>query len=262
MKPKKVLIMGLPGAGKTYLARKIAPRINAVYLNADVIRTKFNDWDFSDEGRLRQAKKMSDMADKSVEEGNNVIADFICPTPETRSLFGPDILVWMDTINEGRFENTNKIFVPPESYDFRITEHSEGDFWPTRISKKILEIKWNNKHPTVQLMGRWQPWHEGHRHLFERSIRKTGQVCIMVRDCHGTEDNPLDLEAVTANIIKDLSDKYEHGTDYIIHHIPNIVHISYGRNVGYTVEQEHFDEIIENISATEKRSEMRENGEL
>ena len=112
--------MGLPGAGKTTLADELAPLLNAKRLNADEVRKAANDWDFSEEGRTRQAKRMADFALKLKNEGNYVIADFICPTPKARSLFPADYVVWVDTIKEGRFDDTNKMFVKPENMTFML----------------------------------------------------------------------------------------------------------------------------------------------
>ena len=109
--------------------------------------------------------------------------------------------------------------------------------------------------PTVQMLGRWQPWHAGHRALFERAIVKTGQVCIMIRDCEGWNDsNPFKKEEVENFIHADLKKKYE--GQYVILFVPNITNITYGRNVGYKIENEVFDEDIHNISATEIRRQM------
>ena len=113
---KIILVMGLPGAGKTTLANELAKLIKAKRLNADEIRKAANDWDFSEEGRTRQAKRMSVEALKLKSEGNNVIADFICPTPEARILFPADYVIWVDTIKKGRFDDTNQMFVKPEKY--------------------------------------------------------------------------------------------------------------------------------------------------
>ena len=113
--------MGLPGAGKTTLANELAPKLNAKRLNADEVRKAANDWDFSAEGRKRQAKRMAEMALKLKKEGNYVVADFICPTPEARSLFPADYTVWVDTIKKGRFEDTNQMFIKPEKFNFHVT---------------------------------------------------------------------------------------------------------------------------------------------
>tara|TARA_B100001989_G_scaffold128270_1_gene90638 strand:- start:604 stop:1014 length:411 start_codon:yes stop_codon:yes gene_type:complete len=128
--------MGLPGAGKTTLAIELAPLIKAKRLNADEVRKQANDWDFSMEGRKRQAKRMADLAIKLKNEGHFVIADFVCPTPEARKLFPSDYLIWVDTITAGRFEDTNKIFVKPEKYDFRVTSQNAKS-WAQEILKDL-----------------------------------------------------------------------------------------------------------------------------
>jgi adenylylsulfate kinase len=133
---KIILIMGLPGSGKTTLANELASMINARRLNADEVRKEANDWDFSEEGRVRQAKRMADFAKKLKGEGNYVIADFICPTPEARSLFAADYMVWVDTIKEGRFEDTNKMFVKPDRFDFHVTTQ-DAKKWAPIILKEI-----------------------------------------------------------------------------------------------------------------------------
>ena len=128
--------MGLPGAGKTTLANELAKLIESKRLNADEIRRAANDWDFSEEARKRQAKRMSDAALKLKNEGNNVIADFICPTPEARKLFPADYIVWVDTIKEGRFEDTNQMFVKPEKYNCHVTTQ-DAKLWAPKIAEDI-----------------------------------------------------------------------------------------------------------------------------
>ena len=133
---KIILIMGLPGAGKTTLANELATLIKSERLNADEIRKAANDWDFSEEGRTRQAKRMSEAALKIKSEGNNVIADFICPTAEARKLFPADYIVWVDTIKEGRFEDTNQMFVKPEKYNFHVTSQ-DAQLWAPKIFEDL-----------------------------------------------------------------------------------------------------------------------------
>jgi hypothetical protein len=132
------------------------------------------------------------------------------------------------------------------------------------------------KHPTTQMLGRWQPWHDGHTELFRRALAETGQVCIMIRDVGGIvgedagagrtaaqTDNPFDIEVVKANIITALAKQgYEHKIDYVIMEVPNIVDISYGRGVGYTFTEHDLGAEIHNISATKIRAQMRAEGKL
>ncbi len=137
---KKILIMGLPGSGKTTLASKMKLKINAGWINADQVRKEANDWDFSPEGRVRQSLRMKKISDEIIDNGKHVIADFICPTPKTRSDFNADCLIWMDTIKEGRFDDTNRIFVPPEKFFFRVPTKN-ADYWADQIIKKMEEEK-------------------------------------------------------------------------------------------------------------------------
>ena len=126
------------------------------------------------------------------------------------------------------------------------------------------------KKPTAQMLGRWQPWHDGHIELFKRALQKTGQVCIMYRDVAGVDagvegqgDNPFDFEDVKENIIKGLSKYgYEEGKEYIVIKVPNIIDISYGRGVGYSFTEHDLGEEIHKISATKIRKEMRIKGKL
>ena len=133
---KIILVMGLPGAGKTTLANELAKLIKAKRLNADEIRKAANDWDFSEEGRTRQSKRMAEAALKIKSEDNNVIADFICPTPEARSLFPADYIVWVDTIKTGRFEDTNQMFVKPEKFNFHVTTQN-AKMWASKIAEEL-----------------------------------------------------------------------------------------------------------------------------
>jgi adenylylsulfate kinase len=135
-KMKIILIMGLPGSGKTTLANELAPLLNAKRLNADEVRKEANDWDFSKEGRTRQAKRMADLSKKLKEDGSYVVADFICPTPEARSLFSADYIIWVDTIKEGRFDDTNKMFVKPEKFDYHVITQ-DAKHWAPIIFKKV-----------------------------------------------------------------------------------------------------------------------------
>ena len=128
--------MGLPGSGKTTLASELVPLLKAKWLNADEVRKEANDWDFSPEGRTRQAKRMWTKAQEYKNQGNHVVADFVCPTPAARALFPADYIIWVDTIKEGRFDDTNKMFVKPEKYDFHVTTQDAKN-WAPKIFKEI-----------------------------------------------------------------------------------------------------------------------------
>ena len=128
--------MGLPGSGKTTLANEIAPLLNAKRLNADEVRKNADDWDFSVAGRERQAKRMALLAKNYIGIENYVLVDFICPTKQTRNLFTADFIVWMDTIKKGRFDDTNKMFIEPKRYNYRVTEKN-AELIAIQIAKKI-----------------------------------------------------------------------------------------------------------------------------
>jgi len=281
---KRILIMGLPGAGKTYLAQalkkyletngdlmKINPqrvltyegipgpgfmKVGVDWFNADDIRKKYNDWDFSNAGRIRQSLRMFQFAVECT--GEFVICDFVAPLVEMRNNFKADWTVWVDTIKEGRYEDTNKAFIPPEQYDFRVTEQN-CEKWAEFIGEHILADRrrpvfdWQQE--TVQMLGRWQPWHDGHRALFERLLAKTGQVIIQVRDVQGWQgSNPFEVAKVKSFIRRDLDPLYQ--GQYEIQVVPNIVHIGWGRGVGYTSGEETFNDKITDISATKIRKEL------
>ena len=255
----KILIMGLPGSGKTTLASKLVSLINAKWLNADEVRKEFDDWDFSEEARKRQARRMADLAEKYSKTNKHVVADFICPTPEARKIFNPDYIVWVNTITKGRFEDTNEMFVKPEKYNFKVTTKN-ADLWALQIADQIVQYKWDNKKPTAQMLGRWQPFHDGHYALFEEIIKKTGQVCIQVRDVQGVEDNPFNFDYVKSKIAERLEPKFKNRFKIIL--VPNITNICYGRGVGYKIEEVVLSEEIQKISATKIRKLMREKGKL
>jgi DNA polymerase III delta prime subunit len=281
---QRILIMGLPGSGKTTLAgalkkylethgdlEKVNPQrllnyegipsasfmqVGVDWFNADDVRRKFNDWDFSKEGRIRQSLRMLQFALEC--SGEFVICDFVAPLVEMRNNFKADWTIWVDTIREGRYADTNAAFVEPEQYDFRITEQ-DAEKWAEFIGNHILENRrrptFDWKKETVQMLGRWQPWHDGHRALFDRLITRTGQVVIQIRDVQGWQgSNPFEVEKVKSFIRRDLDPIYQ--GQYEIQVVPNIVHIGWGRGVGYTSGEETFDEKIADISATKIRKEL------
>ena len=133
----KILVIGLPGSGKTYLSERLQPLLESAWFNADKVRSMAGDWDFSEEGRLRQSLRMKSIADFESSHNRIVICDFVCPTKETRKIFEADITIWLDTIDEGRFEDTNALFEPPSKVDFLIKEWNDHNH--IDIAKRIKE---------------------------------------------------------------------------------------------------------------------------
>lgn len=136
---KKILIMGLPGAGKTTLAKALRPLLDAVYFNADDVRANISrDLGFAPADRVEQARRMGWLCERVVEAGHFAIADFICPTPETRAAFGAAFVVWVDRIKAGRYADTNQIFMPPDRYDIRVAPDGTPQDWAEAIKDAIL----------------------------------------------------------------------------------------------------------------------------
>lgn len=141
----KVLVFGLPGSGKSTLSEPLAEQVDGVWLNADAIREEYNDWDFSDEGRMRQAMRMRYLADGVSKAGSIAITDFVCPFQRARDAFDPDFTIWLDTIPEGRFEDTNKIFEKPKHVDYHITEWYPATHLELAPILQKFYAKWQQK---------------------------------------------------------------------------------------------------------------------
>jgi cytidyltransferase-like protein len=250
----KILIMGLPGAGKTTLASALAPLLNAVVFNADAVRANLSpDLGFSHEDRVEHARRMGWMCDRVVEGGGTVIADFICPTEETRAAFGATFTIWLDRISAGRFEDTNRMFVAPSRFDLRVGAKGCPQYWAEQALMH-LRPPFDPQKPTALFLGRYQPFHAGHQRLIEEGMRRVGQVCIAVRDTHGIDEkNPLPFFAVKQRIEAALS---AYTGRFVVVALPNITHVFYGRDVGYSVERIILEETVEAVSATQIRSVM------
>jgi len=249
-----IQIIGLPGSGKTELAKALKERINAIHLNADEVRATVNsDLSFTPEDRIEQARRMGEMARLISKQGvAPVIVDFVCPTDLTRAAFGkPDILVWMRTVSQSRFEDTNKMFEEPTEYDISFPNHTlDANDKASVLIKEFGLHDWSA--PTTLMLGRYQPWHEGHHALYKEAGKRTDQVLLGVRNTYNTsEKDPLKFDQVKEYIAKD-----EFMDGAMVLRLPNITNIVYGRDVGYKIEQVDLGAEIHSISATQKRKEM------
>ena len=249
-----IQIIGLPGSGKTELAKALKERINAIHLNADEVRATVNsDLGFTAEDRIEQARRMGEMARLINKQGvAPVVVDFICPTEKTRQAFGkPDILIFMNTIKEGRFEDTNKMFEAPQDPDAEFDSHRFNAEEKASVIINYFRLHdWSA--PTTLMLGRYQPWHEGHHALYEEAEKRTKQVMLGVRNTYNT--SPKD--PLTFDQVKSYIDQDDFMKEAMVIRMPNITNIVYGRDVGYKVEQVKLGDEIEAISATKKRKEM------
>ena len=247
-----IQVIGLPGSGKTTLAKTLLEHTDAIHLNADEVRADLNkDLGFTPEDRVEQARRMGALARLLDKQGRTVIVDFVCPTYETRKAFGkPDLIVWVDRIDESRFADTNKMWEDPQDYDVRIGNDMTVDEEAQMVLLAAGLHDW--KKPTTLMLGRYQPWHEGHHALYNEAGKRTGQVMLGVRNTQGTsEKDPLSFEQVKFYIDKDPAMRKA-----MVIRMPNITNIVYGRDVGYKIEQVELAPEIQAISATQKRKEM------
>jgi adenylylsulfate kinase len=247
-----ILIYGLPGAGKTALAEELVARTGAIHLNADAVRADLSsDLGFTIADRLEQARRLGAIARLISSQGKICIVDFICPTKETRKMFGKaDFTFWASRVYEGHYEDTNRMWEDPskDEYDIKInlglTVKQEAD-----LCFDFMEIPcW--KTPTTLMLGRYQPWHAGHMALYDEARKRGNQVVIGVRDTGGTsEKDPFEYAKVKELILESMPTAF-------VMMMPNITHIVYGRDVGYKIEKVELGQDIEAISATQKRAEM------
>lgn len=245
-----IQIIGLPGAGKTALAKELCRRTDAIHLNADDVRADLNkDLGFSVEDRIEQARRLGALSRLISNQGKLVIVDFVNPTKETRESFGDaDIVVWVDRISAGRFEDTNKLWEDPGFIDLKLPYGMTIEQEAAEVLSFARVHDWTQ--PTTLQLGRYQPWHEGHSALYDAGLERTSQVLVGVRNTEGTsEKDPMGYAEVQKYIKEDRPDA-------LIMKLPNITNIIYGRDVGYKIEKIELSPELQAISATQKRKEM------
>ena len=247
-----IQIIGLPGSGKTTLAKELASRINAIHLNADEVRSDLNkDLGFTKEDRLEQARRMGALSRLLANQNYNVVVDFVNPTEETREAFGRvDKVIWRNRKPTRDYPDTTAMWELPLNVDLMFDDLIESED-AARLS--VIDFQLHDwREPTTLMLGRYQPWHEGHHALYKEAGNRTKQVLLGVRDTYKTsEKDPLNFNEVKSYIDKDpIMEKA------LVLKLPNITNIVYGRDVGYKIEQIDLGADIHAISATEKRREL------
>ena len=245
-----ILIMGLPGSGKTSLATELLKHTDAIHLNADVVRSDLSsDLGFTSSDRIEQARRMGAVARLLADQGRVVLVDFVNPTAATREAFGrADFTIWVHRIELSRFEDTNAIWEDPENVDIEI---HRGMSLENEVHLVLYTCGLHDwKKPTTLMLGRYQPWHEGHDALYEVGLAKTSQVLVAVRDTQGTSDK----DPLTHTQVEHYISEYRPGA--LVMRVPNITNIIYGRDVGYSIEKIDLSADLQEISATKKRKEL------
>jgi adenylylsulfate kinase len=247
-----IQIVGLPGSGKTTLAKELASRINAIHLNADEVRSDLNkDLGFTKEDRVEHSRRLGALSRLLDSQGHHVVVDFINPTSETREAFGKvDKVIWRNRKPTRDYPDTTAMWELPLNVDLMFDDLIESQD-AARLS--IVDFQLHDwREPTTLMLGRYQPWHEGHHALYKEAGNRTKQVLLGVRDTYKTsEKDPLNFNEVKSYIDKDpIMEKA------LVLKLPNITNIVYGRDVGYKIEQIDLGADIHAISATEKRREL------
>lgn len=242
---KRILVCGLPGSGKTTLAAALAKLLPATHIDGDAARSDDDDWDFSIEGRIRQATRMREIADGYA---GTVVASFVCPTEATRAAFAPDLIVFMDTLKESRYPDTDALFERPTEVAVQVVDRV---MQPTleRIAACLRFLT-----PQGTMIGRYQPWHPGHTALFEEALVRSGYVGIGVRTVQPSPSNPYTYQDTENRIHLALQ---AHAGCYHVYPVPDVRGVYYGRDVGYAVERIELTPEIEAIRATDIRAQEK-----
>ena len=247
-----IQILGLSGSGKTTLALTLKERLNAIHLNADEVRSTLNsDLGFSERDRAENSRRLSEMAKLLSAQGHTVIVDFICPTKATRKAFvKPDLKIVMNTIVTSRFADTDAMWIPVIDADHTFYEWKPEKEMADEVIEKFGLFDWSA--PTTLMLGRYQPWHEGHAALKDEAHKRTEQVLLGIRNTYATsEKDPFTFQEVNEFIPKT--------PNTLKLRLPNITNIVYGRDVGYLIEHIELSSELQAISATKKRKELEQN---
>lgn len=245
----KILVTGLTGSGKTTLANELAPLINATVFDGDTIRMSYpNPLGFSLHDRALHAYHMGTLCEAVTASGNNAIAAFVCPTDHTRSCFNPDFTILCDDAGDQKYPDTVGMWRAPANPDLIVTKDNSPRYW-AEVAASLIQPVFNPMAPTALFVGRFQPFHGGHKSIIVEGIKRYGQACIGVRDHN--RDWPFHR----------VRQRIEHGLRmyqgrFTVVPLPNIAAVCYGRDVGYEIKQIDAPQEIEEISATKIRQEI------
>lgn len=240
---RRILVIGPAGERRTAVANGLSKRLKATHFDGPVLAAAFGVDD-----KVALAQRLGWLCERVVHSRNFAIAEFDCATPAERTAFGDAFVVWVDSVPHE--EAAAMGFVPPEVWDVQVTNIGAPEAWVEQIVPKIVPV-FNTKAPTALFLGRYQPFHDGHRGLILEGIKRVGQAVIAVRDTQGTDaKNPYGYEDVKARIEIGLADQRGR---FIVLPVPNITNIFYGRDVGYQLEYIDLDPALQDISATKIR---------
>ena len=266
----KILVCGLPGAGKTTLAlelrrKLIAADVNATVIDGDQMRLIYQDVDFSEEGRINQAHRIGELADIINSQGTTAICSFVCPTPATRTAFWGStvwndkiktVTIYVNRIAKSGYADTDKMFIPPvidPTTDFMVTPYMDVDQASEGAFRALGLCKFDWQKPAAFLLGRYQPFHDGHKALVARAIKETGQCVVAVRDTPLDDKNPWTTHERKVFIERALEPEFS--GRYLVLIVPDVHKIVYGRTPGYAIEEYELTEELQAISGTKLREQ-------